>query len=174
MSRVGMRGSVGGIVPRTGKPGRVGTFNDIESAKHAQAKALRRVTGWLPLGYNFSMPARNASRWKTNESTRSPPSSRTSGPALPICGGIFDFDVKSVRLAEVERELEDPKIWDDPKRAQDLGKEKKALERVVHELTGVDAALKDSGELFSLARTEGDDATLGGVATDGDPIAQRV
>ncbi len=79
-----------------------------------------------------------------------------------------------MRLAEVERELEDPKIWDDPKRAQDLGKEKKTLERVVHELTGVDAALKDSGELFSLARTEGDDATLDAVAVDVDAIEKRV
>jgi len=82
--------------------------------------------------------------------------------------------VKAVRLAEVERELEDPKIWDDPKRAQELGKEKKALERVVHELTAVDSALKDSGELFSLARTEGDDATLDAVAMDVDAIAGRV
>jgi peptide chain release factor 2 len=82
--------------------------------------------------------------------------------------------VKAVRLTEVERELEDPKIWDDPKRAQDLGKEKKALERVVHELTGVDSALKDSGELFGLARTENDDATLDAIATDVDAIEKRV
>jgi len=32
--------------------------------------------------------------------------------------------VKAVRLTEVARELEDPKIWDDPKRAQALGREK--------------------------------------------------
>jgi peptide chain release factor 2 len=74
--------------------------------------------------------------------------------------------VKAVRLAEVERELEDPKIWDDPKRAQELGKEKKALERVVHELTGLDVALRDSAELYGLARADGDDATLGAVAAD--------
>jgi len=116
----------------------------------------------------------NASRWKPNESTRSPPSSRIFGRALPICGGTFDFDVKSVRLTEVERELEDPKIWDDPKRAQDLGKEKKGLERVVHELTEVDSALKDGSELFGLARSENDEATLDGVATDVDAIETRV
>ena len=82
--------------------------------------------------------------------------------------------MKSVRLTEVERELEDPKIWDDPKRAQELGKEKKTLERVVHEVTGVDAALRDSGELFGLARTENDDATLEGVAVDVDATEARV
>jgi len=79
-----------------------------------------------------------------------------------------------VRLTEVERELEDPKIWDDPKRAQDLGKEKKALERVVLELTEVEAGLKDSGELFGLARAENDDATLNAVATDVDAVENRV
>jgi peptide chain release factor 2 len=82
--------------------------------------------------------------------------------------------VKSVRLTEVERELEDPKIWDDPKRAQDLGREKKALERVVLELTVVEAGLKDSGELFGLARAENDDATLNAVATDVDSVENRV
>jgi len=82
------------------------------------------------------------------------------------CGGIFDFDVKAVRLVEVGRELEDPKIWDDPKRAQDLGKEKKMLEGVVHVLTVLDADLKDSAELFGLARAENDDAMLAAVARD--------
>src|SRR4030095_15907004 len=62
----------------------------------------------------------------------------------PICGGIFDFDVKSVRLTEVARELEDPKIWDDQKRAQALGKEKKALEDVGHVPADVDSRLSDS------------------------------
>jgi len=71
-----------------------------------------------------------------------------------------------VRLEEVTRELEDPKIWDDPKRAQELGKERKTLEGVVGTLTTLDAGLRDSGELFELARADADDATLEAVATD--------
>jgi len=39
-------------------------------------------------------------------------------------GGIFDFNTKSNRLVEVNQILDDPKIWDDPKQAQALGKEK--------------------------------------------------
>ena len=74
--------------------------------------------------------------------------------------------MKAVRLEEVTRELEDPKIWDDPKRAQELGKERKALEGVVGTLTRLDAGLKDSGELFELAKADADDATLEAVATD--------
>jgi len=74
--------------------------------------------------------------------------------------------VKAVRLTEVTRELEDPKIWDDQKRAQELGKERKLLEGVVGTLTTLDAGLRDSGELFELARADADDATLEAVATD--------
>ena len=74
--------------------------------------------------------------------------------------------MKAVRLEEVTRELEDPKIWDDPKRAQELGKERKNLEGVVGTLTTLDAGLRDSGELFELARADADDATLEAVATD--------
>src|SRR6202795_267194 len=92
----------------------------------------------------------------------------------PTCGGIFDFEVKSVRLAEVARELEDPKIWDDPKRAQDLGKEKKMLEGVVENLTKLDANLADSAELFGLARADNDDATLEAVAHDVAAIEKAV
>ena len=52
---------------------------------------------------------------------RSPTTSRDSRIARASCGGIFDFEVKSHRLEEVSRALEDPKVWDDPQRAQDLG-----------------------------------------------------
>lgn len=41
------------------------------------------------------------------------------------CGGSFDFDEKQIRLEEITRSLEDPDIWSDNKRAQELGREKK-------------------------------------------------
>ena len=66
----------------------------------------------------------------------------------------------------VTRELENPNIWNDPQRAQDLGREKKQLDQVVGTLTALDQGLDDSSGLFDLARTEDDDATL--VAIRGD------
>ena len=109
---------------------------------------------------------RQRDSWKQNASTRSPIRFPDCSGALSICGGIFDFDVKAERLAAVVKALEDPAVWTDPKRAQELGKERKQLEGVVGTLTDLDARLKDSGELFELARTEGDDATLVAVAQD--------
>eukprot|EP01034_Spumella_vulgaris_P016649 gene16649-21253_t len=38
---------------------------------------------------------------------------------------------KRERLTLLNLEMEDPKIWDDAKRAQELGREKKSLEDIV-------------------------------------------
>jgi peptide chain release factor 2 len=96
----------------------------------------------------------------------SPTRSPISRIARASFGGIFDFDVKAERLASVDRELEDPKVWDKPERAQELGREKKLLDGVVGTLTTLQSGLADSGELFELARAEGDDDTLQAVDAD--------
>lgn len=46
--------------------------------------------------------------------------------------GIFDFDTKVERLEEVNAELEQPDIWNEPEKAQSLGKERANLELVVN------------------------------------------
>jgi len=58
--------------------------------------------------------------------------SKISASVPKRLGGIFDVDVKSERLEEVNRELEDPSVWNQPERAQALGKEKVTLEQVVN------------------------------------------
>jgi peptide chain release factor 2 len=92
--------------------------------------------------------------------------SKSSVSGRPNCGGIFDFDAKKARLIEVDRLTEDPAIWDDPKRAQELGKEKKALDGVVGALEDIAQRLTDNHELYELARAEDDDATLESVESD--------
>jgi len=104
--------------------------------------------------------------WKQNASTPSPALSRISKREHESFGGIFDFDTKQSRLVELSRELENPDIWQDAKRAQDMGREKKQLESTVGLLIDIDAGLRDAGELFALARAESDDDTLVAVETD--------
>jgi len=89
-------------------------------------------------------------------------------------GGIFDFETKSQRLEEVNGLLEDPKVWDDNKKSQALGKEKRALELVVHSLQSVENSLNDSRELFEMAREENDDDTLLSVDADTQTIEKQV
>ena len=82
--------------------------------------------------------------------------------------------MKASRFEEVTRELEDPHIWETPERAQQLGKEKKQLEMVVDSLRRIDRTLKDTTELFELARGEEDDATLDVLERDAAGVAATV
>ena len=69
-------------------------------------------------------------------------------------------------MIEIAAKLEDPKVWDDPKAAQELGREKKQLEAVVEQVNDVTGRLRDAEELFGLAREENDDDTLQSVEAD--------
>ena len=112
--------------------------------------------------------------WKPTSSTSSQTPSKTSPHARRSCGGIFDYDAKKSRLVEVGRALEDPGVWSDAKRAQDLGKERSSLEAIVGDVEKIDSGLRDSTELFTLAKGEGDDATLTAIAADVRSIEKRV
>ena len=63
-------------------------------------------------------------------------------------------------MKEVESALEDPTVWNDPKRAQELGREKKSLEDVVLVLDRLTGELTDNTELFEMSSEDGDDAGL--------------
>jgi peptide chain release factor 2 len=109
---------------------------------------------------------RNRTRWKRNNSISSPGACRTSANATPSCGGIFDFEAKKNRLAEVVKLSEDPAVWADAKRAQDLGRERKSLEAMVGTLAKLDQDLHDTAELFAMARDDADDSSLRSIAAD--------
>ena len=81
-------------------------------------------------------------------------------------GGIFDFEVKSRRLTEVNSILEDPTIWDDQKKAQALGKEKKLLDGVVSTLTDLNSNITGAIELFDMAKEESDFETIAAIEHD--------
>ena len=71
---------------------------------------------------------------------------------------------------EVERELEEPDIWNKPERAQELGRERARLEQVVNTIRSLDNGLDDAGGLLELAEEEGDEATVQGVVADLDRL----
>ena len=81
-------------------------------------------------------------------------------PAPSSSGGIFDYDRKSLRLNEVNAALENPAVWNEPKRAQELGREKKQLETVVETIDHLARNLADNSELFEMSKEEGDDAGI--------------
>lgn len=71
-------------------------------------------------------------------------------------GGIFDYETKSERLIEVNRELEQPDVWNEPERAQALGQERASLEKVVETIDNLVAILDESHELLNIAQQEQD------------------
>jgi peptide chain release factor 2 len=80
--------------------------------------------------------------------------------APPRYGGIFDYERKSLRLNEVNAALENPKVWDEPKRAQELGREKKTLETVVGTIDHLQSHLADNTELYEMVKADDDVASL--------------
>ena len=72
------------------------------------------------------------------------------------------------------KELEDPNIWNEPQKAQDLGKERAKLETVVLTLGNMDTGLHDARELLELAAAEQDEAALGAVASDLATFEERI
>jgi peptide chain release factor 2 len=89
-------------------------------------------------------------------------------------GGIFDYPAKERKLSEVNAALEDPKVWDNPKRAQELGKEKKSLEDVVHVIDRLSSELADNAELFDMSRGDSDDAGMLAIEADAAKVAEEV
>ena len=75
-------------------------------------------------------------------------------------GGTFDYDVKKEQLAEVELELAQPAVWNDPARAQALGKERSSLELVVSTIDNLEQGVGDCKELIEMAVEEGDEDSL--------------
>lgn len=98
----------------------------------------------------------------------------TCAPAARRYGGIFDYDAKVSKLSEVNAALEDPNVWNDPKRAQALGKEKRTLEDVVLVLQQTQTGLDDLRELHELAQAENDTDTMASIGQDLQAIEQAI
>ncbi|WP_353174606.1 peptide chain release factor 2 [Paracandidimonas soli] len=86
----------------------------------------------------------------------------------------LDYDAKSERLQVVNAELESAEVWNDPKHAQDLGREKKSLENIVLNLTEIGQGLKDAQDLFELASSDDDDDTLLAIEEDCNALGERL
>lgn len=69
-------------------------------------------------------------------------------------------------MAEVELELAEPGVWDDPTRAQELGREQSSLEAIVHTIENLDSGAADSADLLEMAAAEDDEDTVAEVEAD--------
>ena len=90
--------------------------------------------------------------------------------AQACLGGIFDFDNRKERLAEVGLELAEPSVWDNPERAQELGREQSALEAIVNTIEKLDTGAADALDLLEMAAAEDDEETVAEIQTEIDAL----
>ncbi|MEJ2532904.1 MAG: peptide chain release factor 2 [Halioglobus sp.] len=83
-----------------------------------------------------------------------------------VLRGYLDFANRKERLAEVELELAEPSVWDDPERAQELGRERASLESIVHTIEKLTTGASDAGDLLEMASAEDDADTVGEIESE--------
>jgi len=89
-------------------------------------------------------------------------------------GGIFDVENRREALTEVTRELEDPEVWNNPARAQTLGRERAQLEELVNTFDELLDGLNEGQELLQLAEDEDDEEAADAVITDLDLLETKL
>ncbi|MEO7148504.1 MAG: peptide chain release factor 2 [Rhodanobacteraceae bacterium] len=88
--------------------------------------------------------------------------------------GYLDYPARRERLEEVTRELENPNVWNDPQRAQELGRERARLQQIVDGIDKIGGGLSDADELLALAESEDEENSIAAVARDVETIARHV
>ncbi|MDH3914606.1 MAG: peptide chain release factor 2 [Chromatiales bacterium] len=88
--------------------------------------------------------------------------------------GYLDYDDQREQLEETLRELENPEVWSDPQRAQDLGRRKAGLEAVVRSLDTLTRGVDESLELLEMAAEENDVGALDEIVTDSRRLATEL
>lgn len=70
--------------------------------------------------------------------------------------------------------LENPSVWNEPKRAQELGREKKSLEDVVGTIDHLTSNLADNSELFEMSKADDDIAGITAIESEAHKLEQTV
>lgn len=77
-------------------------------------------------------------------------------------------------MQEVNLELENPKVWDDPNRAQTLGKERVQLQAIVDTIDLLEKGLKETTEVLDFAEAEQSQEFLDEAKRDLDKLEQQL
>jgi peptide chain release factor 2 len=93
--------------------------------------------------------------------------------AMALVRRFLDWDRAVRRLDELNNRVEDPKLWDDPKQAQSVMRERRRLEEGIAAVRSIEQEKSDTVELMDMAEAEGDEALVDdGVKTLAD-LAER-
>jgi len=80
--------------------------------------------------------------------------------ATALLRRFLDWDRAQRRLQELNDKVEDPQLWDNPKAAQDVMRERRRLDEAIGATRAIERELADTTELMELAENEGDQALV--------------
>src|SRR5436190_13767890 len=80
--------------------------------------------------------------------------------ATALLRRFLDWDRAERRLEELNAKVEDPSLWEDPKAAQELMRERRRLDEAMAATRAIERELADTSELIELAESEGDVALV--------------
>ncbi len=80
--------------------------------------------------------------------------------ALALLRRFIDWDRALARLEELNAMVEDPTLWNDPKAAQVVMRERRRLEQAIGATRATQSELDDTVELMEMAEAEGDEGMV--------------
>jgi len=80
--------------------------------------------------------------------------------ALALVRKFLDWDRALRRLDELNARVEDPKLWDNPREAEAVMRERRRLEAAVGTVNDISSQMADAVEFVELGEAEGDEATI--------------
>lgn len=86
----------------------------------------------------------------------------------------LDVETKKERLEEVNLELENPEIWNNPELATKISKEKSVLDGIIDTINNLNTKLDDAAAMLELAQEADDESLLVDVQTELDAAAAQV
>src|SRR4051812_1456029 len=93
--------------------------------------------------------------------------------ALDLLRRFLDWDRALRRLDELNARVEDQSLWNDPKAAQEVMRERRRLEEAIGATKRIEQELADTVELAEMAEAEGDDAMVDDAVASLKELAQR-
>ena len=86
--------------------------------------------------------------------------------SLALVRKFLDWDRAVRRLDELNARVEDPKLWDDPRKAEEVMRERRRLEAAIGTVNQIGQEMADAIEFVELGEMENDEATINeGLAT---------
>ncbi|MFN3551782.1 MAG: peptide chain release factor 2 [Novosphingobium meiothermophilum] len=86
--------------------------------------------------------------------------------ALTLVRKFLDWERAVRRLDELNARVEDPRLWDDPKMAEEVMRERRRLEAAIGTVNQISQEMADAIEFIELGEAEGDEDTVNeGLAT---------